>query len=126
MVLSLIPIGDSQTKTLEKVAIRTKGLTIDFNNKGTITFDKMKQLALSVNDIPLKKQQNYCNTIGAIDDDGTNFIQSEKRIAFKIDRISKQIRTVDVTKKIQNTVIGKKKQLKTDVIPGVIKANIII
>jgi len=96
-------------ESAEKIAIRAKGLTIDFNNKDAITFDKMKQLALSVNDIPIQKQWNYCNTSGVIDDDTDNVIQSEGRFAFKTDRLTKEIRTVEITKKLQNTVIGKKK-----------------
>ena len=39
--------------TVENVAIRTKGLTIDFDSKYAITFDKMKQLASSINHIPI-------------------------------------------------------------------------
>ena len=93
----------------EKIAIRAKGLTIDYNNKDVITFDKMKQLALSVNGISIQKQWNYCNTAGVIDDDTDNVIQSEGRFAFKTDRLTKEIRTVETTKKLQNTVIGKKK-----------------
>ena len=47
-----------------------------------------------------------------------NAIQSEKSFAFKTDRISKQVRTVDVQKKLQNTVVGKRKMVKTDVTHG--------
>ena len=41
-------------KQTRKIAIRAKGLTVDVNNKYAATFDKMKQLALSVNNIPVK------------------------------------------------------------------------
>ena len=72
----------------------------------------MKQLALSVNKIPVNKQWIYCNGSGVIDDDETNVIQSEPRFSFKTDRITKQIITVDINRNIHNTVIGKKKVVK--------------
>ena len=93
----------------EKVAIRTKGLTIDFNNTEAITFDNMKQLALPVNDMSITKQWNYCNTTGVINDDDDYGIKYEGIFAFKADRIRKHIRTVEIIKKLQDTVIGKKK-----------------
>ena len=72
----------------------------------------MKQLALSVNDMSITKQWNYCNTTGVINDDEENVIKSEGIFTFKAGRISKQIRTVEITKKLQHTVIGKRKVVK--------------
>ena len=71
-------------------------MTIDFNNKDAIKFDKLKLLASSVNDIPFKTQWNYRTTTGVINDEKCNSIR--KKIRFNAYRISKRIRTVDVTK----------------------------
>lgn len=69
----------------------------------------MKQLASSVNDIPIQKQWTYCNTTGVIDGDTDKAIQSEGIFAFKSYIRFKEIRTVEITKKLQHMVIGKKK-----------------
>ena len=61
-----------------------------------------------VNNIPIKRQWEYCNNTGVVDDDDTNVIQSKGRFAFKTHRITKQMNTIEITKKLQNTVVGEK------------------
>ena len=46
-----------------------------------------------------------------------NVIQPEKRFAFKANRLSKQVRTVDVIRKLRNSVIGKKRVVESRCYP---------
>ena len=50
--------------------------------------------------ISLTKQWNFCNTAGAINDHEESVIKCERGIVFKTDRISKQIRAVEITEKL--------------------------
>ena len=43
----------------------------------------MKQLALPVNDIPILKQCNYCNTTGVINDDEKMLFNQKKDLLLK-------------------------------------------
>ena len=59
--------------------LQTKGLTVDFNNKDTITFKAMSEVAQDKNTIPKDKQH-------LLHDNNIEYIQSEPRFGFGYDK----------------------------------------
>jgi hypothetical protein len=85
--------------------IKTKGITIDFNNKDIVTFDNMAKIAKGMNGIPIDQQQTLLNKKDLIKHN-IEFIETKARFTFKFNKKTKDIVTYDnleMTKIIQNT-----------------------
>ena len=83
--------------------LNTKGLTVDFKNKDTITFKALSEVAQVMITIPKPKQQILHDKKQLIKDN-IIYIQSEPRLGFGYEKNTKDVLTYDSDKIIQNTV----------------------
>ena len=83
--------------------MKTKGLTLDYNNKDTITFDALSEVAQSINKVPKEDQQILYNK-DQLKENNIKHIKSVPRFRFDYDKNTKNITTYDSDKIIQNTV----------------------
>ena len=83
--------------------LKTKGITIDFKNKDTITFNAMSEVAKAMNNIPIEDQK-ILHDKSQLVKDNTKYIQTMPRFGFGYNKNNKDVFTYDNDKIIQNTV----------------------
>ena len=105
---------DVQCLNEQNNCLKTKGLTVDFKHKDTITFKAMSEVAQAMNEIPRDKQQVLHDKKQLIKDN-SKYIQSNPRFRFEYDKNTKNITTYDCDKIIQNTV-GLKRWVDNNII----------
>ena len=93
-----------QCLTEKNNCLKTKGLTVDFKNKDTITFKAMSEVAQAMNEIPRDKQQVLHDKKQLIKDN-IKHIQSNPRFRFEYYKSTKNITTYDCDKIIQKQLV---------------------
>ena len=103
----------TECKNEKNNIMKTKGLTLDYNNKDTITFDALSEVAQSINKVPKEDQQILYNK-DQLKENNIKHIKSVPRFRFDYDKNTKNITTYDTDKIIQNTV-GLKRWVENNV-----------
>ena len=91
--------------------LKAKGITIDYKNRETMTFETMAKIAKSINNIPIENHQQLLNKkqLGNLN---IPFIQTEDRFRFDYNKKTKDITTNNEVNKILQNTVGLKRFVK--------------